>query len=232
MPLGRAWMCGSPRARARSMRPTSVSRRVSCRAIGDPAARVRRGFPALLPGDPSRAAAGVSETGDPAIPALGADLDIRTDICDRAGCAGRRAARRQGRVAWRSGQFRVGCSFSFEEALLQADVPRRPSRHGEMARRYLPHAHWGGHGPCHLMRPMKPQGARARHLGPPGQGAAVASRRRARHCCRKYRDIREALLVKPVRGTGVDERKLLRDRRHDACIVGALRSGGAGVPRV
>jgi predicted MarR family transcription regulator len=26
--------------------------------------------------------------------------------------------------------------------------------------------------------------------------------------CRKYRDIREALLVKPVRGTGVDERKL------------------------
>lgn len=26
--------------------------------------------------------------------------------------------------------------------------------------------------------------------------------------CRRYRDIREALLVKPVRGTGVDERKL------------------------
>jgi predicted MarR family transcription regulator len=26
--------------------------------------------------------------------------------------------------------------------------------------------------------------------------------------CRKYRDLREALLVKPVRGTGVDERKL------------------------
>lgn len=26
--------------------------------------------------------------------------------------------------------------------------------------------------------------------------------------CRKYREIREALLVKPVRGTGVDERKL------------------------
>jgi predicted MarR family transcription regulator len=26
--------------------------------------------------------------------------------------------------------------------------------------------------------------------------------------CRKYREIREALLIKPVRGTGVDERKL------------------------
>jgi uncharacterized protein YcsI (UPF0317 family) len=66
---------------------------------------------------------GVSQTGDPRVPELGADLDIRTDIP-------------QYRV-WRDGElvdepyditsywrddlvaFLIGCSFSFEEALLE-----------------------------------------------------------------------------------------------------------------
>ena len=66
---------------------------------------------------------GVSETGSPLLPALGADLDIRTDV--------------PGYRVWRNGEvvdeptdldavwrddlvtFAIGCSFSFEEALIE-----------------------------------------------------------------------------------------------------------------
>ena len=72
---------------------------------------------------------GVSEAGDPALPALAADLDIRTDVP-------RYRVWRDGAVAdeprdvknvWRDDlvSFVLGCSFSFEEALLAADVPVR-----------------------------------------------------------------------------------------------------------
>src|SRR6476619_3059179 len=72
---------------------------------------------------------GVSEKGSPASPALGADLDIRTDIP-------RYRVWRDGefvdeprdiKSVWRDDlvSFVLGCSFSFEEALLQADVPVR-----------------------------------------------------------------------------------------------------------
>src|SRR3954452_7489954 len=72
---------------------------------------------------------GVSEPGDPAIAALGADLDIRTDVP-------RYRVWRDGTLVdeprditsvWRDDLvgFVLGCSFSFEEALLAADVPVR-----------------------------------------------------------------------------------------------------------
>src|SRR5436305_6288657 len=72
---------------------------------------------------------GASEAGDPAIPALGADLDIRTDIP-------RYRVWRDGELVdeprdiksvWRDDlvSFVLGCSFSFEEALVAADVPVR-----------------------------------------------------------------------------------------------------------
>ena len=41
-----------------------------------------------------------------------------------------------------------------------------------------------------------------------GKEKTVAITPKGETLCRKYREIREALLVKPVRGTGVDERKL------------------------
>jgi predicted MarR family transcription regulator len=41
-----------------------------------------------------------------------------------------------------------------------------------------------------------------------GKEKTVAITAKGETLCRRYRDIREALLVKPVRGTGVDERKL------------------------
>jgi uncharacterized protein YcsI (UPF0317 family) len=72
---------------------------------------------------------GMSEVGDPYLPELGVDLDIRTDL--------------PGYRIWRSGElvdeptdirkwwrddlvaFVIGCSYSFEEALLAAGVPLR-----------------------------------------------------------------------------------------------------------
>src|ERR1043165_1793534 len=44
--------------------------------------------------------------------------------------------------------------------------------------------------------------------GRQGKEKTVAITPKGETLCRKYREIREVLLVKPVRGTGVDERKL------------------------
>jgi uncharacterized protein YcsI (UPF0317 family) len=71
----------------------------------------------------------VAEPGTPALPALGRDLDIRTDLP-------RYRVWRDGTVidepsdllaVWRDDlvAFVIGCSFSFEEALLQSDLPVR-----------------------------------------------------------------------------------------------------------
>lgn len=72
---------------------------------------------------------GMSEVGDPRIPALGLDLDIRTDVPRY------RVWRNGGVIAepldvmahWRDDlvAFVIGCSFSFEEALLADDIPIR-----------------------------------------------------------------------------------------------------------
>lgn len=71
----------------------------------------------------------VGEAGDPLLPALGADLDIRTDLP-------RYRVWRRGELVdepadvkalWRDDlvSFVIGCSFSFEWALLAAGVPLR-----------------------------------------------------------------------------------------------------------
>ena len=71
----------------------------------------------------------VSEPGQPLLPSLGADIDIRTDLP-------RYRVWRDGKLAdqptdisklWRDDlvTFVIGCSFSFEEALLQAGIPLR-----------------------------------------------------------------------------------------------------------
>jgi uncharacterized protein YcsI (UPF0317 family) len=111
---------------------------------------------------------GVSEPGDPAISALGADLDIRTDIP-------RYRVWRHGEAIdepsdikslWRADlvSFVLGCSFSFEEALLQADVPLRHIERGTnvpMWRTNIQTQRAGRfHGPLVVsMRPMKPADA-------------------------------------------------------------------------
>src|SRR5438132_5447674 len=72
---------------------------------------------------------GMSDVGNPRIPALGIDLDIRTDLP-------RYRVWRDGEVVeeptdilshWRDDlvAFVIGCSFSFEEALMADDLPIR-----------------------------------------------------------------------------------------------------------
>ena len=111
---------------------------------------------------------GVSEAGDPAIPALGADLDIRTDIPRyRVWRDGELAGEpREVKSIWRDDlvSFVLGCSFSFEEALLQADVPLRHLERGTgvpMWRTSIQTRRAGRfHGPLVVsMRPMKPADA-------------------------------------------------------------------------
>ena len=110
----------------------------------------------------------VSEAGSPAFPALGEDLDIRTDLP-------------RYRV-WRNGElvdeptdvkdvwqddlvsFAIGCSFSFEEALIEDGIEVRHIARGSnvpMYRTNIPTTSAGPfHGPLVVsMRPLKPRDA-------------------------------------------------------------------------
>ena len=106
----------------------------------------------------------VSDPGDPLPPGLGADIDIRTDVP-------RYRVWRDGRIAdeptdlrtvWRDDlvTFVIGCSFSFEAALLTAGIPLRHVAQGRnvaMYRTSIPTVPAGPfHGPMVVsMRPMK-----------------------------------------------------------------------------
>jgi uncharacterized protein YcsI (UPF0317 family) len=111
---------------------------------------------------------GIAEPGDSRLPALGADLDIRTDL-------GRYRVWRNGeladepadiRAAWRDDlvSFVIGCSFSFEEPLIAAGIPIRHIARGcnvSMYRTNVPTTPAGRfHGPLVVsMRPLKPADA-------------------------------------------------------------------------
>jgi uncharacterized protein YcsI (UPF0317 family) len=110
----------------------------------------------------------VSEAGDPHFPMLGADLDIRTDLP-------RYRVWRNGelvseptdvRDVWRDDlvSFAIGCSFSFEEALIEDGIEVRHIAIGSnvpMYRTNIPCVSAGVfHGPLVVsMRPMKPKDA-------------------------------------------------------------------------
>ncbi len=87
---------------------------------------------------------GMSDVGDPRIPALGIDLDIRTDLP-------RYRVWRDGEIVeeptdimahWRDDlvAFVLGCSFSFEEALLEEGLPIRHIER-DASRADVPHQH-------------------------------------------------------------------------------------------
>lgn len=84
---------------------------------------------------------GVGEPGDPRLPALGADLDIRTDVPGyrvfRGGAPFERAPHL--REVWRKDlvAFVIGCSFSFEESLARARIPVRHSAAGRNVPMYV-----------------------------------------------------------------------------------------------
>jgi uncharacterized protein YcsI (UPF0317 family) len=111
---------------------------------------------------------GMSETGSPEVPALGADLDIRTDLPRyRVWENGELVASPTDLMSvWRDDLvcFVVGCSFSFEEALLENDIPLRHiacGRNVPMYRTNIPTQPAGRlHGPMVVsMRPLAPADA-------------------------------------------------------------------------
>ena len=111
---------------------------------------------------------GVSAPGDPRVPALGEDLDIRTDLP-------RYRIWRNGALVeeptdvlkwWRDDlvTFAIGCSFSFEEALLEAGIELRHMTCDCTVPMYRTSVETAAAGPFHgplvvSMRPMKPAGA-------------------------------------------------------------------------
>lgn len=107
---------------------------------------------------------GVSAPGEVAFPELGLDIDIRTDVPQyrvwRDGQLVEECA--DVRHVWRDDlvSFVIGCSFSFEQALLDAGVPLRHVAQGRnvaMYRTQVPTTSAGRfHGPLVVsMRPMK-----------------------------------------------------------------------------
>ena len=82
----------------------------------------------------------VSEPGDPALPELGEDIDIRTDVPRyRVFERGRLAERPTNiRALWRDDwvTFVLGCSFTFEEALLDAGIGLRHVAQGRNVAMY------------------------------------------------------------------------------------------------
>jgi uncharacterized protein YcsI (UPF0317 family) len=107
---------------------------------------------------------GASEPGDPRLPSLGGDLDIRSDVP-------RYRVFRDGelkgevtdiRELWSADMvaFVIGCSFSFEEALAQAGVPLRYVAEGKNVAMYLSNIETAPAGPFRgptavSMRPLK-----------------------------------------------------------------------------
>ena len=111
---------------------------------------------------------GFSEVGDPRIPALGFDLDIRTDLP-------RYRVWRDGRLIeeptdirshWRDDMvaFVIGCSFSFEEALIEDGIPLRHIARGLNVSMYRTNVACAPAGPFRgplvvSMRPLRPADA-------------------------------------------------------------------------
>ena len=174
--------------------------------------------------------------GDPCLPTLGRDLDIRTDLC-------RYKVFRNGELIdeptdidqhWRDDLviFALGCSFSFEDALMQDGIELRHITNGTtvpMYRTSIPTIAAGPfHGPLVVsMRPLKPADAiRAIQITtrfPAVHGAPVHHRQAGAD---RHQGHHEAGL----RRSGADERR--RDPgvlglRGDAAVGG--RDGEAGV---
>ena len=109
-----------------------------------------------------------SDPGDPRLPALGEDLDIRTDVPSyrvfRDGEYVEDVA--DIRELWRGDlvAFVLGCSFSFEEALIEAGVPLRHIAEGKGVPMYLTNIETAPAGPFRggmvvSMRPFPPSDA-------------------------------------------------------------------------
>ena len=111
---------------------------------------------------------GMSDIGDPRIPSLGLDLDIRTDLPRyRVWRDGEAVEEPTDIMAyWRDDlvAFVLGCSFSFEEALMADDLPIRHIELGVRVPMYRTNIACAAAGPFAgpmvvSMRPLKPADA-------------------------------------------------------------------------
>lgn len=111
---------------------------------------------------------GMSEVGNPSIPALGLDLDIRTDIPQYVVWKDGEAIDRPYEVNkyWRDDlvSFVIGCSFSFEEPMMAEDLPMRHIEQGTLVPMYRTNVQCKPAGPFAgpmvvSMRPLKPADA-------------------------------------------------------------------------
>jgi uncharacterized protein YcsI (UPF0317 family) len=111
---------------------------------------------------------GMSEVGNPKIPSLGLDLDIRTDLPRyRVWKDGELIAEPTDITThWRDDlvAFVIGCSFSFEEALLADDIPIRHIERGVRVPMYRTNIACASANPFAgpmvvSMRPLKPADA-------------------------------------------------------------------------
>lgn len=109
-----------------------------------------------------------SAPGDPHIPALGEDLDIRTDLpLYRVWRNGEMVEETPDITAhWRGDlvAFVIGCSFSFEEALIEAGIPLRHIEQGTNVPMWRTSIDTVPAGPFHgpmvvSMRPLRPADA-------------------------------------------------------------------------
>jgi uncharacterized protein YcsI (UPF0317 family) len=111
---------------------------------------------------------GVSDPGDPHLPGLGEDLDIRTDLPGFRVWRDGECVAETGDVSdyWRDDlvSFVIGCSYSFEEALVEDGIEIRhitENKKVPMFRTNIPTRPAGRfHGPLVVsMRPLKPAAA-------------------------------------------------------------------------
>lgn len=112
---------------------------------------------------------GLSAPGDPSLPLLGADIDIRTDvpryIVYRDGGLSEEADRIDTVWTDASVAFALGCSFTFEQALLHAGLPLRHIEEGKVVPMFKAAIDTTAAGPFSgpmvvSMRPMAPDQAR------------------------------------------------------------------------
>jgi len=110
----------------------------------------------------------VSEPGDPSLPALGEDLDIRTDLPKYRVWRRGELIEEVGDIChvWRGDfvSFALGCSFSFEEALVEDGIELRHMTCGSNVPMYRTNIRCVPAGPFAgplvvSMRPMSPQDA-------------------------------------------------------------------------
>lgn len=111
---------------------------------------------------------GLSEPGDPRIPSLGAELDVRTDLPRyQVWCDGQVVEEPRDILRHWSDElvaFVLGCSFSFEEALLADGIPLRHIERGTNVAMYNTNIACVPSGPFRgplvvSMRPLKPADA-------------------------------------------------------------------------